>query len=96
MTRHTKPWKDDMRNPADVATLAALQDDFPLFRIWLEPTYTQIRFVACRRNLGPGLHTVITKDPAELRATLAAAGAPDPAADAPPSLPQRVPHQRQP
>jgi hypothetical protein len=85
-----------MPNPADVATLAALQHDFPLFRIWLEPSHTGLRYVACRRGLGPGLHTVVTKDPAELRAALTAAQASqDPATGAPPSLPQRMPRQRQ-
>jgi hypothetical protein len=86
-----------MRSPADVATLAALQHDFPLFRIWLEPTLTGVRFVACRRGPGSGLHTVITKDPAELRATLAAAQAgQNLAPGAPAALPRRVPRQWQP
>jgi hypothetical protein len=60
-------------NIAPDATLAALRAEFPGFRIWLEPTSGRHRFVARRQHPGTGLHTVVTSDPAELRAALAAA-----------------------
>jgi hypothetical protein len=55
------------------ATLTSLRADFPEFRIWLEQPGSRDRFVARRQRPGPGLHTVVTSDSAELRATLAAA-----------------------
>jgi hypothetical protein len=55
------------------AVLAALQADFPGYHVWLEPALTQVRFVARRQRPGSGLHSVVTTDPAELRAALAAA-----------------------
>jgi len=55
------------------ATLAALRAEFPGFRVWLEPVGGRYRFVARRQHPGTGLHTVVTSDPAELRAALAAA-----------------------
>jgi hypothetical protein len=54
-------------------TLAALRAEFPRFRIWIEAAPSGYRFAASRQRPGSGLHTVITTDPAELRATLAAA-----------------------
>jgi hypothetical protein len=51
-------------------TLAALRREFPGYRVWLEPVHGHYRFVAQRRNPGSGPHTVITSDPAELRAAL--------------------------
>jgi hypothetical protein len=54
-------------------TLTALRTDFPEFLIWLEQLSSGDRFVARRKRPGPGLHTVVTSDPAELRTTLAAA-----------------------
>jgi hypothetical protein len=86
-----------MRTPADDATLAALQRDFPRFRIWLEPTYSQNRFVARRQFPGTGLHTVISKDPAELRAALSAAQASqDMGTQSPDARLPAVPRQRRP
>jgi hypothetical protein len=61
-----------MTTPPHV-TLTALRADFPEFQIWLEQLSSRDRFVARRQRPGPGLHTVVTSDPAELRATLAAA-----------------------
>lgn len=61
-----------MTTPIHV-TLTALRADFPEYQIWLEQLSTGDRFVARRQRPGPGLHTVVTSDPAELRATLAAA-----------------------
>jgi hypothetical protein len=60
-------------NIAPDATLAALRAEFPGFRVWTEPVGGRYRFVARRRHPGTGLHTVVTSDPAELRAALAAA-----------------------
>jgi hypothetical protein len=50
--------------------LAALQAEFPCFRIWRERTCDRDRVLA--RSLHPGLnpHTVVTDDIAELRAAL--------------------------
>ena len=50
--------------------LAHLQEDFPGFRIWQESTGERIRLVAARRQHGISPHTVVTADPAELRAAL--------------------------
>jgi hypothetical protein len=61
-----------MTTPPHV-TLTALRADFPEFQIWLEQLSTRERFVARRQGPGPGLHTVVTSDPAELRAILAGA-----------------------
>jgi hypothetical protein len=72
-----------MNTPVEQATLAALRREFPGFRIWLEPTHSHNRFIARRQGAGTGLHTVITADPAELRAVLAAAGARKPPATSP-------------
>jgi len=62
-------------NTEDEATLAALQEDFPGFYITLEPTGTGPRYIARSRDLGGSPHTLVTPDPGELRATLAAASA---------------------
>jgi len=51
--------------------LADLQQDFPGYRIWQEPMGDRIRLVAVRRQPGASPHTLITADPAELRAALA-------------------------
>jgi hypothetical protein len=55
------------------ATLTALRAEFPEFRIWLEQLTGHNRFIARRQRPGTGLHTVVTSDPSELRATLTAA-----------------------
>jgi len=57
--------------PSDDAELLALQADYPSFRIWREDAFDRARYVS--RSLRPGQnpHTVITDDPAELRAALA-------------------------
>jgi hypothetical protein len=54
-------------------TLTALRAEFPEFRIWLEQLSGRHRFIARRQRPGPGLHTVVTGDPIELHAMLAAA-----------------------
>jgi hypothetical protein len=58
-----------MKIPPDL-TLAALRKEFPSYRVWLEPARDQYRFVARRRHPGTGPHTIVTSDPAELRAAL--------------------------
>lgn len=68
--------------PPDL-TPAALQREFPGYRLWLETARGRYRFVARRRNPGTGPHTVITSDLAELRAALAT-----------PTQPQARPHGR--
>ena len=65
---------------AQAGELARLQTDFPQFRIWREITRGRGRYVA--RSLHPDArpHTVVTPDPAELRAALIACpGQPHPA-----------------
>lgn len=51
--------------------LARLREEFPAFAIWREVTGSRARLVAVRRQRGPGPHTVVTADLAELRAVLA-------------------------
>jgi len=76
-----------MSTPPD-ATLAALRQEFPGYRVWLEPACGRYRFVARRLHPGTRPHTVITSDPAELRAALAVAAPPRPAI--PPSAADRL------
>ncbi len=54
----------------DDSELASLQAEFPQFQISLEATLGRARYVA--RGVHPGTrpHTLITPDPAELRAVL--------------------------
>jgi hypothetical protein len=51
--------------------LADLVHDFPGYRIWQEPIGDRVRLVAVRREPGTSPHTLVTTDPAELRAALA-------------------------
>jgi len=81
-----------MSTPPD-ATLAALRQEFPGYRVWLEPAYGRYRFVARRLHPGTRPHTVITSDPAELRAALAVAARPRPVAASP--RPRGVPEAPQ-
>jgi hypothetical protein len=86
------------------AALAALQREFPAYFITLEIRITGPRFIARSRHLGQNPHTVITRDPEELRATLAAAQAqqqsssthPGPIAQTSSAAPAPVPPQRRP
>jgi hypothetical protein len=52
--------------------LAELQEQFQEFHIWREVTRERVRYVARSHHLGLHPHTVITDDPAELRAALRA------------------------
>jgi hypothetical protein len=63
---------------AAALALTALQNDFPQFRIWSEKTQGGCRYIARSRRLSQNPHTLITPDPAELRAALSAALTPDP------------------
>jgi len=56
--------------------LAALQRDFPAFDIWRETTLSGARYIARSRHLNQNPHTLVTRDPAELRAALTAATIP--------------------
>jgi hypothetical protein len=53
--------------------LAALQSDFPAFRITRETTLSGPRYIARSLHLNQNPHTLITADPAELRTALATA-----------------------
>jgi hypothetical protein len=63
----------------DGTTLTALRADFPAFRIWREITTGRARYIARRLHPGPGPHTVVTHDLAELRAALRSQGGQAPA-----------------
>jgi hypothetical protein len=62
-------------------TLSELRTDFPRYVIDSVAAANGRRYVAVRRQPGPGPHTVVTPDPAELRAALA------PAVTSPPGTP---------
>jgi hypothetical protein len=57
--------------------LSELRADFPSYVIDTEAVANGKRYVAVRRQPGPGPHTVVTPDLAELRAALAPATASD-------------------
>ncbi len=63
---------DNLDTARDVGPreLAALQEQFPGFRIWREITGERVRYVARRQHPGLSPHTIVTDDPAELRAAL--------------------------
>jgi hypothetical protein len=60
---------DDLQTPQ--RELVGLQADFPAYRIWREVVGTRVRLVAVSELPGVSPHTVVTDDPAELRAALA-------------------------
>jgi hypothetical protein len=51
--------------------LDGLQVEFPAYRIWREARGDRVRLVAVSQMPGISPHTVVTDDPAELRAVLA-------------------------
>jgi len=53
--------------------LTTLQCDFPNYHIWQETTLTGPRYIAHSRHLSQSPHTLVTRDPDELRAELSAA-----------------------
>ncbi|MFI5064737.1 MAG: hypothetical protein ACHP9Z_12265 [Streptosporangiales bacterium] len=61
-----------MGEPGPPGELDALRRDFPRYSIEIVLTYDSRRYVAQRRQPGPGVHTLVTKDLAELRAELGA------------------------
>ena len=54
-------------------TLSDLRADFPSYVIDTEAVASGERYVAVRRQPGPGPHTVVTPDLSELRSALAPA-----------------------
>ncbi len=58
------------------AELDGLRADFPQFWIWRENTGSGVRYVARSQRAGLNPHTVVTADPAELRAVLGDPGRP--------------------
>jgi hypothetical protein len=67
-TGHTVPQALDA--PAELDRLRA---DFPSFWIWRETTGSGVRYIARSQRAGLNPHTVVTADPAELRAVLSEA-----------------------
>lgn len=59
--------------PPDAADLEAARRDFPRYQIDVELAVDRRRYVARRIQPGPGPHTLITSDLAELRAELSSA-----------------------
>jgi hypothetical protein len=57
-------------NATDLAALDAARLDFPSYQIDVELTAEHPRYVARRTHPGPGPHTLITSNLAELRAEL--------------------------
>ena len=53
-------------SPAQRADLDAARRDFPGYQIEVEPTPGRCRYIARRTQPGPGPHTLITSDLAEL------------------------------
>jgi hypothetical protein len=84
MGDHASPRRENLMaslpgDPSVVAAdLAGLHAEFPGYRIWQEITGDRARLVAVRRHHGTSPHTVVTADPAELRAALAASTVPRP------------------
>jgi hypothetical protein len=62
--------------PAAPDDLPGLRADFPTFRIWREDICGRTRYIAYRQHPDQHPHTVITDDPAELRAALKPAPGP--------------------
>ena len=61
---------DPASSATDLAALDAARRDFPRYQIDVELTMERPRYVARRTHPGPGPHTLITSDLAELRAEL--------------------------
>jgi hypothetical protein len=61
---------DPAASATDLAALDAARRDFPRYQIDVELTMERPRYVARRTHPGPGPHTLITSDLAELRAEL--------------------------
>jgi hypothetical protein len=67
---------DDLHEywPGDTSpsVVSALREEFPAYRISRELFVGQVHFVACRLRPGTHPHTVISADPARVRAALTA------------------------
>ena len=61
-----------MDEAAVAAELKRLRADFPAYSIGVVTTWDRIRYLGQRRQPGPGPHTVLTDDLAELRDALGA------------------------
>ena len=61
---------DPAASATDLAALDAARRDFPSYQIDVELTMERPRYVARRTHPGPGPHTLVTSDLAELRAEL--------------------------
>jgi hypothetical protein len=59
-----------MRDQDSAADVAAMEAEFPEFAIWREYTGGRIQYIARRMRRGVHPHTIVTSDPAELRACL--------------------------
>lgn len=64
---------DDAATPAQQADLDAARRDFPGYLIEVEATPGRHRYIARRVQPGPGPHTLVTSDLAELRVELSPA-----------------------
>ena len=62
---------DPTPTATELADLRAARRDFPRYQIDLDLALDRRRFIARRTEPGPGPHTLITGDLAELRAELA-------------------------
>jgi hypothetical protein len=73
---HDVAWEYDpgatpgMRDPDGAADVAAMEAEFPEFAIWREYAGGRFQYIARRMRRGVHPHTVVTSDPAELRACL--------------------------
>jgi hypothetical protein len=67
---------DDLHEywPGDTSpsVVAALQEEFPAYQISRQLAVGQVGYVACRLHPGTHPHTVMSADPAKLRAALTA------------------------
>ena len=67
---------DPTATSAQRADLDAARRDFPGYQIEVQPVPGRRRYIARRTQPGPGPHTLITSDLAELRAELSPAQQP--------------------
>jgi hypothetical protein len=82
-----EPAPGDDHRQAEQATLRDLCREFPQFAVWCEVMPGRTRVNAQRIGFAPGLHSVITVEVDELRATLTRARA----ANLPPRRPACLP-----
>jgi hypothetical protein len=59
-----------MREQDGAADVAAMEAEFPEFAIWQEVAGGRVQYIARRIRRGVHPHTIVTSDPAELRACL--------------------------